>query len=130
MISNRLYMTPAASDPGYGYTTEGITLAGTQYSSKITNRFQGVQVHLIWTGTPTCDVTLWGSNVEDPDESDDTDWTADSDWGTAGTLALGGAAGDYGKKLEGAFRWYRLKSVLGAGAGTLRGVATVQGANC
>lgn len=127
MVQKKIYMTMAASDVGLGYTTEGITLSGTQYSEPWSGKdADGAALHLEWTGTPTCNVTLWVSDKENPDRTSDTDWVQDTAFATAGTLALGGAAGKYATTSGNSkHRWKRTKSVLTAGAGTIKGWVTI-----
>lgn len=90
----------------------------TVYSEKFSMKRGSIwSLHVVWTGTPTSTVTLWQSNVEIPDESDDTDWVENTD------LTMPAPAGSASKAFLNAgnagARHYRLKVVTGSGSGTI-----------
>jgi hypothetical protein len=73
-----------------------------------------------WTGTAGGNLQVWYSVKPQPDRSSDADWIQDTNFGTAGSVALGGAPGKYGDNVGNAkARWWRFKLASGSGSGTL-----------
>lgn len=101
---------------------EGTAVAATVYSDvfSCSHTEGGYSLHIEWTGTPTGNLQLWYTNKPNPDPASDADWDQDTTFGTAGNVALGGAAGKFGV-LNGLAkaRYLRLKLASGVAPGTL-----------
>lgn len=69
-----------------------------------------------WTNTLAGTLTLWFSDRDNPDESDDDDWSQVTD--VTLTSPTGGGGGKSGNTLGNAGHvWYRFKLVVSAGTG-------------
>lgn len=123
-----VFRTTAATGAAPGEGVEGVAVAATVYSTawSITNG-DGFSLQVEWTGTPTGNLQLWYSNKRLPDVADDDDWIQDTTFGTAGNVALGGAAGKFGDNVGNAkAKWWRFKLATGGSSGTLFGWVTTQ----
>jgi hypothetical protein len=124
VINHELFVTRSATDPG-AYPSVGIAVSGTDtyYSELISGRdTASISLDIGWTGTPTGTLTLWGSNLLEPDQSDDDDWEEIA-WTPTDPA---GSAADFESEITGnAARWKRIKYVNASGSGVLSGRATV-----
>lgn len=106
---------------------DGTAVAATVYSEPWScSKADGFSLHLEWTGTGTGNLQLWWSSKPDANRATDADWHQDATFGTAGNVALGGAAGKFGDNVGNAKgKLWRVKLASGASSGTLFGWATV-----
>lgn len=106
---------------------DGVAVAATVYSEPWTGRAGGHATHVEWTGTASGNLQLFYATKPNPSLVDDNDWFQDLNFGTAGSVALGGAPGKYGDNAENAkATLWRFKIAGGGGAGVARGWATPQ----
>lgn len=102
-----------------GEGKDALTLSGTQYSDYFSVADCDVwAVHAEWTGTPTATITLWASCKPEPDTANDTDWVQVTSF--TGISPAGSASKALVEVGNSGAKYYRLKSVLGAGAGTMK----------
>ena len=99
------------------------TTNATVYSSTISTKYApNWSIHYQWTkvgGTgATSTITLWASNIREPDASDDTDWVQNTD------VTFTDPADDSGKALievgNSGAKHYRLKIVTASGTSTIK----------
>lgn len=104
----------------------GAAVAATVYSDPWScAQGDGFSVHVEWTGTAGGNLQLWYTSNPDADRATDNDWFQDTDWGTAGNVALGGAPGKYGDNAGNAkAKFFRFKLASGTGTGIIRGYVT------
>lgn len=89
---------------------------GTTYSSKISLKKGSMfSLHII-NGGVTGTLTLWESNLPNPDPSDDTDWVQNTD---VTFTALAGASKEMINAGNAACRYYRVKYVHSSGSADL-----------
>ena len=89
---------------------------GTSYSNKFSMKKASLfSLHSVYGGL-TGTLTLWQSNLPDPDPDDDTDWVQNTD---VTFTALSGASKQFQNAGNAAARWYRVKYVHGSGTGDL-----------
>lgn len=119
MTTYHVFKTETAD--AMGTRTDGKAVAATTYSEPWSgSRAQGGSCTVDWTGTASGNLQLWFSNKKSPNFANDTDWRQDANFGTAGSVALGGAPGSHGDNWGNAFaRWWRFKVSGGGGTGVI-----------
>lgn len=113
-------------DAGTGQRNRAVAVSGT--NTYYSNRF-AVQSGLYfgftheWTGTPTGTLTFWYSDLDQPDETSDSDWKQDTTYTPVNPAGAAGSTGDNGTGTG--HLWYRFKYVNASGSGVLGGDVNV-----
>lgn len=104
--------------------TRGVAVSSTNtyYSAKISESWE-LSFTLSWTGTPTGVLTVWGSDVDQPNEANDADWFSITA-SPAPANPAGGAASTHGAVNDVNCKWKRVKYVNASGSGVLSGDAS------
>ena len=125
MFPIAVYTTKSGTDPN-APRTDGTAVSGssTFYSSMWTgNRSDGYALSVFWTGTPTGTFTLWMTDKEHPDETNDNDWVQDTSFTPTNPAGSAGKFRDDAGNAK-AYR-KRLKYVNASGTGTVTAYVTV-----
>lgn len=114
-----IYNTISATDAN-APILQGLAVTGTNtyYSQMFSGATEpGYGLQVIFAGTPTGTFTLWFSNKDKPDETNDNDWVQDTTFVPTNPAGAGGKFWDDAVNAN-AFR-KRLKYVNASGAGTV-----------
>jgi hypothetical protein len=95
-----------------------MTSTSTIYSERISMKMGSLfSLHCIWTGTPTGTLTLWQSNLPDPDPDSVTDWIQNTD--VTFTDPAGSASSTFVNAGNAAAKFYMVRYVNSSGSGVL-----------
>lgn len=118
--SRRIFETRTADNVAHASDGVAVTGANTYRSLKMAiDKYGMLGFEIRFTGTPTGTLTLWFSDLDQPDVTSDTDWIQDTTWAPVNPAGAAIKTKYTVSSLRG--RWALVKYVNSASSGTIFG---------